>query len=99
LRFYLVGLGGACSSFLNSLRIDRTSGRVEVIDSRKVGGDNRVSTVTACNLDVSTNLLGGLYPVIDVTYIRVTFRVLVVKFFVDFSRDLLTTKISGRTRT
>jgi len=92
-----VGLGGAYSSFLNGLRIVRTRGRVEVINSRKIGGDNMVSTVTAYNLNVATNLLGGLCVIIDVAYIRVTFRVVVVKF-VNFSRDLLTTKVGGRTR-
>jgi len=98
LRFYLVGLGGACSSFLNDLRIVRSRGRIEVINRRDVSGDNRVSTVAASYLDVTTNLLGGLCVVIDVAYIRVAFRV-VVKIFVDFSGDLLTTKIGGRTRT
>jgi len=97
LRFCLVGLGRACSSFLNSLRIVRTRGRVEVINYRKVDGDNRVSAITACNLDAAADLLGGLYIIIDVAYIRVAFRVVVVKF-VNFSRDLFTTKISGRTR-
>jgi len=97
LRFCLVGLGSAYSSFLNSLRIVRTRGRVEVINSRDVGGDNRVSTVTTCNLNVATDLLGGLCIIIDVAYIRVVFRVVVVKF-VNFSGDLITTKIGGRTR-
>jgi len=97
LRFYLVGLGGAYSSFLNSLRIVRTRGRVKVINGRDLGGDNRVSTVTACDLDVATNLLEGLRIIIDVAYIRVAFRVVVIKF-VNFSGDLLTTKIGGRTR-
>jgi len=97
LRFYLVGLGGAYSSFPNSLSIVRTRGRVKVINSREVDGNNRVSTVTTCNLDVAANLLEGLYIIIDVAYIRVAFRVVVVKF-VNFSRGLLTTKISGRTR-
>jgi len=97
LRFYLVGLDSAYSSFLNGLRIVRTRGRVDFINSRDVGGDNKVSTVTTCNLNVATNLLGGLYVIVDVACIRVLFRVVVVKF-VNFSGDLLTTKIGGRTR-
>jgi len=97
LRSCLVGLGGAYSSFLNSLRIVRTRERVEVINSRDVGSDNRVSTVTTCNLNVATDLLGGLYVIIDVAYIGVAFRVVVVKF-INFSRDLFTTKIGDRTR-
>jgi len=97
LRFCPVGLGSAYSSFLNSLRIVRTRGRVKVINSRDIGGDNRVSTVTTCNLNVATNLLGGLRIIIDVACIGVAFRVVVVKF-VNFSRDLFTTKIGDRTR-
>jgi len=97
LRSCLVGLGSAYSSFLNSLRIVRTRGSLKVINSRDVGGNNRVSTVTTSNLDVATNLLGGLRVIIDVAYIGVAFRVIVVKF-VNFSRDLSTTKIGGRTR-
>jgi len=92
-----VGLGSACSSFLNGLGSVRTRECVEVINSRDVGSDNRVSTVTTCNLNVATNLLGGLCIVIDVACIRVVFRVIVVKF-VDFSGDLFTTKIGSRTR-
>jgi len=68
-----VGLGSACSYFLNSLGIVRTRGRVEVVDGRDVGSDNRVSTVTTCNLNVATNLLEGLYIVVNVACIRVAF--------------------------
>jgi len=68
-----VGLGSACSCFLNSLGIVRTRGRVEVINSRDVGSDNRVSAVTTCNLNVATNLLGSLCVVVNVAYIRVAF--------------------------
>jgi len=52
--------------------------------------------VTTCNLNVTTNLLGGLCVIVDVAYIEVAFRVIVVKF-VNFSGDLFTTKIDSST--